>query len=80
VSKYLISGAIHGFTPWQADYAQRHESVGRVDRRTITPGTFSSIMYYPESPHADLRDDSQLLFDVDYAYAEFFRSLSSKQS
>lgn len=60
----------------QVDHTEWHESVGRAHRGTIPAGTD----YYIKLWIFFLIIWHQLLFDVDYAYAEFFRSLSGKSS
>jgi ESCRT-I complex subunit VPS28 len=56
----------------QANHAKWHESFRRDHRRTIEAGTYSN--FFPSLCIIG-RVDPQLLFDVDHAYAEFFRSL-----
>jgi ESCRT-I complex subunit VPS28 len=54
----------------QAYHTQCHEGLRRDYRRTITTSTF------PPYKCLSYSNFLQLLFDVDHAYAEFFRSLS----
>ncbi len=58
----------------QADYVKWHEGIRGDYRGAVAPGTAHTLMSRAGS--ADARLQQQLLFDVDYAYAEFFRSLS----